>query len=192
MEPDPTSTDAQLLRTARRDPRAFDAIYVRHAGELHSWLVRQVGDDAVALDLTAETFAQAWRHRRRFRAPADGSAGAWLHGIARNLFRTWSHHQRVESGARQRLGMQVEGVGGSVDSDEALDQLDAARVGPIALERLRDLPADQRAAVTLRVLDELSYDEIAARLECSAATARMRVHRGLRSLNATLEGIAHD
>ena len=48
------------------------------------------------------------------------------------------------------------------------------------LERaLAELPADQRRALELRVVSELRYDEVAARLECTPVAARLRVSRAL-------------
>ena len=49
------------------------------------------------------------------------------------------------------------------------------------------LSDDAREAITLRVVDELSYPEVAARLEISEQTARMRVSRGLRALGNVMD-----
>ena len=54
-----------------------------------------------ALDLTAETFAQAWHASRRFKDMADGSGAPWLFGIARNLVRQYHKHNRIETAARR-------------------------------------------------------------------------------------------
>src|SRR3954470_1960844 len=77
-------TDAELLRASRDDPAAFRELYDRYAEQMHAFHVRRTRDTEAALDLTAETFAQAWLHRRRFRDRAGGLAGPWLYGIARN------------------------------------------------------------------------------------------------------------
>jgi RNA polymerase sigma-70 factor (ECF subfamily) len=45
----------------------------------------------------------------------------------------------------------------------------------------------EREAVELRVVDELAYAEIAARLDCTENTARQRVHRGLARLNNLMQ-----
>ena len=54
-----TRTDAELLHAARQDPQAFREFYDRYAVWMRAWLVRQTGSETAALDLTAETFAQA-------------------------------------------------------------------------------------------------------------------------------------
>src|SRR5689334_14919871 len=86
-----TRTDAQLLATASKDPLAFREFYDRYAAWVRSWFLRQTGSDSAALDLTAETFAQAWHASRRFRDMADGSGAPWLFGIARNLLRQYTN-----------------------------------------------------------------------------------------------------
>jgi DNA-directed RNA polymerase specialized sigma24 family protein len=68
-------------------------------------------------------------------------------------------------------------------SIDQLDGLDDAGV----LELLEELPADQRAAVKGRVMDERGYAELAETLSCSASVARQRVSRGLRTLRDRLK-----
>jgi RNA polymerase sigma-70 factor (ECF subfamily) len=52
---------------------------------------------------------------------------------------------------------------------------------------LQRLTEAEQSAVTLRVIESLSYEDVAARLACSEAAARVRVHRGLSKLRAVLE-----
>src|SRR4029077_15923002 len=70
------SSDASLLAAARHDPDAFRELYGRYAEAVHAYFVRRTGSRATALDLTAETFAQAWLVRARFRDEAGGSGAA--------------------------------------------------------------------------------------------------------------------
>ena len=100
-----TRTDAELLAAASEDPQAFREFYDRYAAWMRSWFLRQTGSETAALDLTAETFAQAWHASRRFRDMADGSGAPWLFGIARNLLRQYHKHNRIETAARERLGL---------------------------------------------------------------------------------------
>src|SRR3954454_15309059 len=76
-------SDAALL--AAGDPDAFQKLYARYAERIFGYFVRRSGDHDAAFDLTAETFAQAWIMRRRFRDEAAGSSAPWLFGIARNV-----------------------------------------------------------------------------------------------------------
>src|SRR3954452_16962833 len=124
-----TRTDAQLLADAARDPLAFREFYDRYATWVRSWFVRQTGSESAALDLTAETFAQAWHASRRFRDMAGGSGAPWLFGIARNLLRQYHKHNRIETAARERLGMPV--AWAECEEYEAVDErVSAHAMGP--------------------------------------------------------------
>src|SRR5919205_3592346 len=147
----PTSarTDAELLAAARTDPQAFREFYERYAVWIRAWFQRQTGSETAALDLTAETFAQAWRGLRRFRDLAEGSGAPWLFGIARNLLRQYHKHNRIETAARARLGMPVD-YEGTEDYDAVDERISAGTLKPALLDAVSALPADQQRALDLR------------------------------------------
>lgn len=93
----------------------------------------------------------------------------------------------METAARKRLGMLIE-TKAPADTDR-VDELDEiAALAPLLAAALSKLSADQRRAIEMRVLRQMPYEAIASGLECTQATARMRVSRGLRNLNRLLEG----
>ena len=169
------------MRASRRDDRAFRVLYDRHAVRVCRYLESRCDSRESALDLTAEVFARAWLQRSRFRDEADGRALPWLFGIARNALRTSLAKQRIETDARRRLGIAHQDT--AIEPDNGwLDAEDAA-IGVA----LRQLPQAEQAAIALRVVESLSYRDVAARLECSEAAARVRVHRGLTKLRTILQ-----
>src|SRR3712207_5306036 len=157
-----TRTDAELLAAARTDPQAFREFYERYAVWMRSWFARQTGSETAALDLTAETFAQAWRGLRRFRDMAEGSGAPWLFGIARNLLRQYHKHNRIETAARARLGLPVN-VAGIEDYEAVDDRNFADSLAPALRTAVSALPSEQRRALEMRVIHQLSYEEIAER-----------------------------
>jgi len=167
-------SDAELLVAARSDAGAFRELYDRYAARIYGYHLRRSQDPDAAHDLTAETFAQAWIVRERFRDEAGGSAGPWLFGIARNVLLVSVRRRRLERSASERLGV--------------LDATDAASAEPgdAWLEGLDEafahLPDAQQDAIRLRVLDDLGYDEAAARLDTTPQAVRARVSRGLSAL----------
>jgi RNA polymerase sigma-70 factor, ECF subfamily len=182
-----TRTDAQLLASASKDPLAFREFYDRYAAWMRSWFLRQTGSDSAALDLTAETFAQAWHASRRFRDMADGSGAPWLFGIARNLLRQYHKHNRIESAARERLGLPA--AWADCEDYEAVDErLEAGSLAPALRLAIKALPREQRRALELRVVQQLEYEEVAGALGCSQNAARLRVSRALRALGLKLRG----
>jgi RNA polymerase sigma-70 factor (ECF subfamily) len=171
-------SDAQLIHEARSDPEAFAQLYRRHAGAIHAWLVART-PPRIAVELTAETFAQAAVSMTRFRDRANGSAAPWLYGIAKNLLRRYVEKERIETRARQRLGVEIRSYD---EFDRVEERAFADQVRPQLALALADLPAGQREAVQLHVVEELPYATVARRLGCSELAARLRVMRGLSRL----------
>jgi RNA polymerase sigma-70 factor (ECF subfamily) len=87
---------------------------------------------------------------------------------------------RVEASARDRLG--IESLRLSEPQITLFDEVIAADGASAVEEWLEGLPADQREAVRLRVLEERPYASIANDLGRSQATIRQRVRRGLAAL----------
>ena len=178
-------SDAELLLASRQDPRAFRELYDRWAEELLAYFYRRVLDPDVAADLLAETFAVAFERRRRFR-DLGRPGGAWLYGIASKELSHFFRHRQVEKRAIRKLGVMVpvldqesvQRIEAMIDQDEHRQTLAAA---------MEQMSAGERDAVELRVISELGYGEIAARLRCSEAAARTRVHRGLAHLSNLME-----
>ncbi len=182
-------TDAELLAAARSEPQAYREFYERYAVWVRAWFQRETGSETAALDLTAETFAEAWHGSRRFRDMAGGSGAPWLFGIARNLLRQYHKHNRIETAARARLGLPA-AFAESEEFERVDERMEAARLGPALQDAVGALPAEQRRALELRVVQQLSYDEVAGRLGCSQNAARLKVSRALKALTATMQGVA--
>jgi RNA polymerase sigma-70 factor, ECF subfamily len=184
----PELTDAELILASRRDPQAFRQLYDRWAERLLIYLYRRVLDAEVAADLLAETFAVAYERRHKFR-DVGRPGGAWLYGIAAKELSHWYRRQEVERRAVRRLGVVVPELDQeSIARIEALADADEHRVALAAA--LEQMTGGERDAVELRVVAELDYSEIAARLGCTEGAARRRVHRGLARLNTLMQAEA--
>jgi len=170
-------TDAQLLSAAASDAHAFRELYERYAARIHGFHLGRTRDQEAALDLTAETFAQAWFSRSRFRDRANGSAAPWLFTIARNVLVTSVRRSRLERSARERLGVRAEDTVDPAPDAVWLEGLE---------EALAELSESELEAVQLRIVAELSYEELGRRTGTTAGTARVRVHRGLATLRQRL------
>jgi len=163
-------TDAELIRRSWDRPEEFEAIFDRHVTSIMRFLRLRVGDD-LAEELTAETFAQAFRARSRFSA-AYSSALPWLYGIAGNLVRM---HRRSEQ-RRLRAYAEVAGMGHQFAPDHS-HAGDLSSVAPALSDGLIALPASQREVLLLHAWGELSPAEIAQALSISDGTVRKRLHR---------------
>ena len=169
-------TDAELLTAAEHDASAFGELYRRHVRRVHAWFARRI--EWAAADLTAETFARAWVRRGGFRDQHDGWALPWLLGIAHNVLRESARRDRIETRARERLGLPL----GLAEDDgyTAVDERLSPRM--MLAAALDELPDHERDALELRVISELPYDEVARQLSIRPAAARLRVSRALRRL----------
>jgi RNA polymerase sigma factor (sigma-70 family) len=172
-----------LLAAVGVDRDAFGVFYERYERAIVGFFLRRVRDPELAADLTSEVFAAALAGAERFQ-PVGETAAGWLFTIARNTLSSSLRRGQVEDSARRHLG-QLDVV---ELTEETLDRLERLVVGDAWVEDLlAQIPADQRDAIRARVLDDLSYAEIAAELESSALVARKRVSRGLSRLRAMME-----
>jgi RNA polymerase sigma factor (sigma-70 family) len=177
--------DVELIVLSWDEPEAFGLLFERHADSLLGYFARRALDPEAAAELTAETFAQAFASRRRFRDRGLGAAG-WLYGIGRHQLGRYFRSGAVDSRARRRLGMPEREV--SAEDYERIEELiDFEQVGRAIGRAFSLLSEEQREALRLRVIDGLPYREVAEALKCTEDTARARVSRGLRRLAGELE-----
>lgn len=178
--------DVELILRSTREPELFGVLFERHAEPMLAFFARRTLDAEAAAELVAETFAEAFSSRGRFRNVGVDGAG-WLYGIGRNLLSRYFRSGAVDARARRRLGMPERTVGD--DDYERIEELiDFERVRAEVRDALAGLPDDQREAVTLRVVDGLAYTSVAQALGCTEPTARARVSRGLRRIARELTG----
>jgi len=171
---------------ASQPPLDIEPLYERHAENLLVFFTRRTFDPELATDLWAETFAQALAGRRQFRGHGPEAEAAWLYRIAHRQLAGYWRKGGVERRRQQKLQLER-----PVLSDEAgvalmrragLDELR----GELA-RALATLSPDTRQAIELRVVQELSYPEVAAHLNTSEQNVRARVSRGLKALGALLD-----
>jgi RNA polymerase sigma-70 factor (ECF subfamily) len=174
---------ATLLTAARSDAEAFAAFYRLFERQTLGFFMRATGRSDLAADLTAETFARALESVETY-DPDRGRADQWLFGIARNVLGSSYREGRVESAARERLGMPR-----LVIDDHASETIARLTEGEDhAALALACLPKEQQQAIHARVVEDREYSEIAGKLCCSEAVVRQRVSRGLSTLRARLAG----
>jgi RNA polymerase sigma-70 factor (ECF subfamily) len=175
--------DEALLERARRGDRdAFAALVTRHQDELYTMALRLLGAPSDAADVVQETFLRAYVRLPELRGK---TVRAWLFRVAINC----SHD--VQRRTVRRPADPLEDREGNI-----IDLPDPA-LGPeasaVARERLaairsalQDLPTDFRAAVVLRDVNDLSYEEISDALRIPIGTVKSRLSRARTMLAAAL------
>ncbi len=155
-------------------------LLARHGLELARHLRRLLRDDDVAQDLLQETMLRA--HRALTRLGPGANERAWLYRIATNVALNHLRDRTRERNALERHGRELD-----VARDDEPDRDEAARRRDTLWRRIGALPERQRLAITLRVADELDYDEIAARMGCTAEAARANVYQATKRLKLEVQ-----
>nr|WP_274518436.1 RNA polymerase sigma factor RpoE [Congregibacter litoralis] len=182
-------TDKQLVvRVQKGDKSAFDLLVIKYQQKIMSLISRYVHDADEVQDVAQEAFIKAYRALPNFRG--DSAFYTWLYRIAIN---TAKNH--LVSRSRRPPGSDVD-----VDDAQYLEAGDALRdrespENALFGEELRvkvhtaldDLPDDLRTAVTLREFDGLSYEEIAAVMECPVGTVRSRIFRAREAIDKIVQ-----
>lgn len=148
----------------------FQRFFEEHRAAVWRFCVASVGSSD-AEDVFQETFLAALRGYDRRRAGA--SASAWVMTIAHH--KAMDHHRGT---ARRAVPVERLPDAGATDPEPTGDDP--------AWTRVRALPPKQRAAVTLRVVGDLSHAEVARALGCTEAAARRSAHEGLKRLREEL------
>jgi RNA polymerase sigma-70 factor (ECF subfamily) len=177
--------DEVLAARASSDLDAFAELYKRYRSRIYRFMRSNTADPATAEDLTAYAFFRALSFASTFRR--DGTYKAWIFRIAQNTLASWRT-------GRERSDISVAEVPEGIDpspSPISLTIADEAR--GLVWNSVSELPPAQREVVRLRYLMDLTVEEIARATRRSAGAVRVLLHRGRRSLRATLQkkGLRH-
>lgn len=172
--------DLKLLEAiGRGDHDAFELLVKRYQGPLHNFIARYVGDRSLAEELAQEVFIRVFRAAGRFEAKTKAST--WIFRIAYNLALT-------EIGRRRRYGNLCEAVSressGGEPSTAPEERFELEEEIAAALARL---PENQRAALLLRVNEDLSYREIGQILGVSVQSVESLLFRARTSLRRYMD-----
>lgn len=171
-------SDLDLLRAhVAGDQTAFATLFRRHADRLWRLALRRVGDAQTAQDILQEAMINAFRAAASFRGEA--AVSTWLHSIVNRAALSYLRSPQ----ARVRPALDPELLPEPVDPGRPTEEMAIAQVESAEIATALDrLPPDQRAAVVLMDLCELSAAEAAVILSCAEGTVRSRASRGRRAL----------
>ncbi len=173
------AADGELLSwSASGDRRAFDEIVTRHGPFALRVALRIVPDARLAEDLVQEAMVRAWSRARHF-DERRGRFTTWLYRIVVNL--CIDHRRRVQPEPMPDDFDPVDPAAGAYEMIEA-NERQASLAGA-----LRELPARQRAAVTLVYDEGMSGAEAARVLGLSAKAVERLLARARAYLRARLE-----
>ena len=171
------------------DPQSFEAFVLNYQHMVYSTAMRLVADQAEAEDIVQEVFLRAHTHWAELAHSA--TVGGWLRTVATNLslnhlsrYRSrWSFFSELFAG---RGGGDEEHEPDFPAEDHLSQELDRADQRLLVEQALQTLPAAQRVPLVLFHLEDLPYEDIAARLGCSLAKVKTDIHRARLALRRKL------
>jgi RNA polymerase sigma-70 factor (ECF subfamily) len=182
--------DAALLAGLRAgEEAAYEVLILRYEQPVYSLVSRLVEHAADAPDVVQEVFLKIFRNMAGFRG--ESTLKTWIYRIAVNEAR--NHHRWFGRHCKQEVGLEPVN-----ESNHGLrDCLADPGPGPYEMtldhetqslveEALTDVNSNYRAALILREIEGLSYDEIAGILEISLGTVKSRILRGREALRKSL------
>jgi RNA polymerase sigma factor (sigma-70 family) len=179
-------TDRELWRRAGAgESEAFGELYDRHANAIYNYCFRRCADWALAEDLTATVFLEAWRKRRRVVFDREDAVLPWLYAVAGNVVRNETRrHRRF---VRFVGGLAGARVAGRDAADQAAEEAEMQRV----LAAVRELPRREQDVLALCVFADLSYERAAIALGIPIGTVRSRLARARSRLGELSEERGH-
>lgn len=171
--------DRSAVEAARRDPRAFEALYRKYVAQVYNLALYELRNPHAAEDLTAQVFLRALDALPSFREqsePPGSSFRVWLFQICRNALSNERRRVRRHPESPLELALDVQSTDDVAAEALQREQLDRA------WQQISRLPTDRRQALVLRFVEEMSTREIGEVLGRSEGATRVLIHRALQAV----------
>jgi RNA polymerase sigma-70 factor (ECF subfamily) len=180
-----------VKRVQRGDKTAFDLLVRKYQHKVVKLVLRYVRNPAEAEDIAQEAFIKAYRALPQFRG--DSAFYTWMYRIAINTAKN-SLASRDRSPIRYDLDLNDPEESHSVqtklqDPDTPEGMALTEEIRQIVNSAIDALPEELKTAIVLRELDGLSYEEIAAAMECPVGTVRSRIFRAREAIDKRLREV---
>jgi RNA polymerase sigma-70 factor (ECF subfamily) len=189
-----TTEESDLVlvkRVQRGDKTAFDLLVRKYQHKVVKLVLRYVRNPAEAEDIAQEAFIKAYRALPQFRG--DSAFYTWMYRIAINTAKN-SLASRDRSPIAYDLDLTDPEESHSVqtklqDPDTPEGMALTEEIRGIVNSAIEGLPEELKTAIVLRELDGLSYEEIAAAMECPEGTVRSRIFRAREAIDKRLREV---
>ena len=185
-----TKSSDQLLveRVQQGDKAAFDILVGQYQHKIVKLVGRYVRDPDEAQDVAQDAFIKAYRALPSFRG--ESAFFTWLYRIAINTAKNQlaSNKRRAEDfdlDLQDPDQYEIHGRLRENDTPEGLALTDEIR--ETVNQAIEALPEDLRTAIVFREIEGLSYEEIAAAMECPVGTVRSRIFRAREAIDKRLK-----
>ncbi|EDM84031.1 MAG: RNA polymerase sigma factor RpoE [Limnobacter sp.] len=178
-----------VQRVQAGDKLAFNLLVNKYHRRVARLLTRMVRNQEDIEDVVQETFIKAYRAIGNFRG--DSAFYTWIYRIAintaKNLLVTQGRRPSTlkESNDGDSETFEDNAALSNIDTPESLYQ--TKQIGEAVNEAMAALPEELRSAIVMREIDGLSYEEIAAAMDCPIGTVRSRIFRARESIAAKIK-----
>jgi RNA polymerase sigma-70 factor (ECF subfamily) len=168
---------------ATGDQQALRALYARTHRLVFTLIMRITHNRETAEELTVDVFYDVWRRASAYDA-ADGSVVGWILNQARSrAIDRWRFEQR-----KKRVNERADDPDLSAVTSAPHEALDRREQGRLLQQALTVLTPDERQAIETAFFSELTYSEVAARLNQPLGTIKTRIRSALMKLRQSLAG----
>lgn len=178
-----------IQRAGDGDEQAFEQLVVAYQKPIYNLTLRMTGNRDDAFDLSQETFLKAWHAISLFQY--DCKFLTWLCRIASNTCIDFLRKER----RRQIVSLTaMDDLDETYEIDVADPSQDPAQIVEKTLDRetvyqaLQQLPAEYRLALSMRVMEDMRYEEIAEALDVKPGTVKSRISRAREKLRQQFIG----
>lgn len=178
--------DLVLMRQLAQsdDPAPLDMLMSRWQQRLFHYIVRIVGDEDLAEELTQETFFRLWRSRASF-DPEKGRFVSWIYQIATRLC---FDSKRASNRRPQTYSIDDTMIEFPTGTHLRADKvLYSKEVKQAVHQAMQELPANQRLALQMSRFEDMSHQEIAQVLDCSVGAVEQLIFRARKTLKEQLK-----
>ena len=184
---------ALVVRVQQGDKKAFDLLVLKYQLRVSKLVSRFLRNQSDVPDVVQEAFIKAYRALPNFRG--ESAFYTWLYRIAINTAKNHLVAMARKSPINSIDVQDAEDYGASEwlkeyasPEREAL----ASELEATIYHAMNELPADLREAITLREIEGLSYEDIAAVMDCPIGTVRSRIFRAREAIDSKLAPILDD
>ena len=172
------------------DEDAFTALVKKYEKQIHAFVWKRVRDYHIAEEITQDTFLKAYEKLGTLRDP-DRFSG-WLYMIATRCSLTWLGKKRIPMQSLEAMSKaEIEALFYAQYMAEQTEKLGTEKQREVVEYLLQKLPAQERTAVVLHYLSEMTCEEIGDFLEVSPNTIKSQLHRARERLKKE-ESVVHE
>lgn len=186
----PEGDEAELIERAKKgDTRAFGTLVERYQRRVIGVAMAVVHNQEDALELAQETFVRAFQSVGKFESRSSFST--WLYRIAANIAIDFRRRERRHPTMR---GEEAENEILRLPSKlgDSFKEAQRSEMSRRIRDALAELTQEHRAAILLREVEGLSYDEISEVMQCPRGTVMSRLHYARNHLREILKDFRED